>query len=50
VDHRKVESIVTSKVSMMPAGLIDTLKEEEIYDLIAYILSRGDPSSPMFSK
>jgi putative heme-binding domain-containing protein len=50
VDHRKVESIVTSKVSMMPAGLIDTLKEEEIYDLIAYILSRGDASSPMFSK
>jgi len=50
VDHRKVESIVTSKVSMMPGGLIDTLKEEEIYDLIAYILSRGDASSPMFSK
>ena len=50
VDHRKVETIVTSKVSMMPAGLIDTLKEDEIFDLLAYILSRGNPSGPMFAK
>jgi hypothetical protein len=50
VDHRKVETIVTSKVSMMPAALIDTLKEDEIFDLLAYILSRGNPSGPMFAK
>lgn len=50
VDHRKVETIATSKISMMPAGLIDTLQEGEIFDLIAYILSRGDAGLPMFSK
>jgi len=26
------------------------LKEEEIFDLLAYILSRGNPSGPMFAK
>lgn len=50
VDHRKVESINISKVSMMPAGLADTLKEEEILDLLAFMLSRGDNKSPMFAK
>jgi putative heme-binding domain-containing protein len=48
VNHKKVESITTSKVSMMPAGLLDTFKEDEILDLVAYLLSRGDPSNAMF--
>jgi putative heme-binding domain-containing protein len=48
VDRRKVESMETSKVSMMPTGLIDTFKEEEILDLMAYLLSRGDRNSKMF--
>jgi len=26
------------------------LKEDEIFDLLAYILSRGNPSGPMFAK
>lgn len=50
VDRKSVESIVTSKVSMMPAGLLDTLDEGEILDLMAYLLSRGDKASPMFTK
>ena len=50
VDHRKVETIATSKVSMMPAALIDTMKEDEIFDMLAYILSRGDAANPMFAK
>jgi putative heme-binding domain-containing protein len=48
VDRRKVESMELSKVSMMPEGLLDTFKEAEILDLIAYLLSRGDPQNPMF--
>jgi len=48
VNRKKVESIVTSKVSMMPAGLLDTLKEDEILDLVAFLLSRGDRKHAMF--
>src|SRR5579864_1107403 len=42
VDRKKIESMEQSKVSMMPTGLLDVLKEDEILDLIAYLLSRGD--------
>ena len=33
---------------MMPTGLLDTLKEDEILDLMAYLLSRGDRKHAMF--
>jgi putative heme-binding domain-containing protein len=48
VDAKKVEEQERSKVSMMPKGLLDTLKEDEILDLLAYLLSRGDRSHVMF--
>jgi putative heme-binding domain-containing protein len=48
VDSKKVESMETSKVSMMPEGLLDTFKEDEIVDLVAYLLSRGDRNHKMF--
>ena len=35
---------------MMPAGLLDTFKEDEIFDLMAYMLSRGDRANAMFKK
>ena len=35
---------------MMPAGLLDTFKEDEILDLVAYLLSRGDRNSDMFRR
>lgn len=41
IDRRRVETVEPSKVSMMPAGLVDMLKEDEILDLMAYLLSRG---------
>ncbi|MEZ6141279.1 MAG: c-type cytochrome [Zavarzinella sp.] len=52
VDIKKddVESMVDSKVSMMPVGLLDGLSEREVLDLYAYMLSRGDPGHPMFAK
>ena len=31
-------------------GLLDTLKEDEVLDLMAYLLSRGDRTSAMFKK
>ncbi len=48
VDQRKVESIEKSKISMMPEGLLDTFHEDEILDLVAYLLSRGDRNNKMF--
>jgi putative heme-binding domain-containing protein len=50
VNAKKVESIEKSKVSMMPTGLLDTFKEDEILDLMAYLLSRGDRNHKMFQK
>lgn len=50
VDRKLIESMKPSKVSMMPTGLIDTLGEDEVLDLLAYVLSRGDRTAPAFKK
>jgi len=49
VKREQVESIEPSKVSMMPEGLLNYFKEDEIQDLVAFLLSRGDRSAKMFS-
>jgi putative heme-binding domain-containing protein len=46
----EVKSIEPYKVSPMPEGLLNVLKEDEILDLMAFLLSRGDRNSPMFKK
>jgi putative heme-binding domain-containing protein len=48
VKRSDIESMESSNVSPMPEGLLNTFKEDEIQDLAAYLLSRGDPKSPMF--
>jgi putative heme-binding domain-containing protein len=48
VNVKKIDSIEKSKVSMMPRGLLDTFKEDEVVDLMAYLLSRGDRNHKMF--
>lgn len=50
VNRNQIESMKPSKVSMMPTGLVDTFKEDEVLDLMAYILSRGDRNSAAFKK
>lgn len=45
VRRADIESIEPSKVSMMPEGLLNSLREEEIQDLVAYLLLRGDPQN-----
>lgn len=37
-------------ISMMPPGLINPLNEEEVLDLLAYILSGGNPDDKAFKK
>src|SRR5206468_4774599 len=39
-----------SPVSTMPDGLLKALNENEVLDLLAYLLSRGDPGHAMFRK
>jgi putative heme-binding domain-containing protein len=48
VRRSDIESMEPSKVSMMPEGLVNSLKEDEIEDLVAYLLSRGDAQHAMF--
>jgi putative heme-binding domain-containing protein len=45
-----VEEVKPSLVSVMPEGLLKPLNEDEVLDLLAYLLSRGDPNNPMFRK
>jgi len=50
VDRTAIESQTPAKLSMMPTGLLNTLKEDEVLDLLAYLLSRGDRNHAMFQK
>lgn len=45
IDKDDVEEMQESKVSQMPLGLLNTLNEEELKDLMAYLLSGGNPRS-----
>ena len=45
-----IESRQVSPISLMPLGLINRMNHDEVLDLIAYILSAGDPKHPLFRK
>jgi hypothetical protein len=44
----EVLSIEPSGISMMPRGLLSTMEDSDILDLLAYLLSAGDGDDPMF--
>ena len=44
-----VEKREPSPISLMPANLLSPLNSNETLDLLAYLLSRGNPQDPMFS-
>ena len=48
VSRPQVESIEPSKVSPMPPGLLNLMQEDEVMDLLAYILSGGDRNHRAF--
>ena len=50
INRSNIASFKLSKQSMMPAGLLDVLKDDEVLDLMAYLLSRGDRNHTMFKK
>ncbi len=43
-----VEERLPAKVSLMPQGLLNRLSREEILDLVAYVVARGDQDHPLF--
>lgn len=49
LQRRRILRSYPSKTSMMPSGLLNALNEEEVLDLMAYLLSAGDPESPIFT-
>ncbi len=50
VKKSEVEEAKPSPVSLMPEGLLKQLNDNEVLDLLAYLLSRGDPQNPMFRR
>ncbi len=48
VPASEVVRVDESKVSAMPPGTINALNEEELKDLMAYLISGGNPESPVY--
>ncbi|MGK0197426.1 MAG: putative heme-binding domain-containing protein [Yoonia sp.] len=45
-----INSIEPSPISMMPPGLLATMKKDDILDLLAYLISGADPEHELFEK
>ena len=50
VQRPQVASIEPSKVSPMPPGLLNLMREDEVMDLLAYLISGGDRNHKVFNK
>ena len=50
LEQDDVNEMVVSKTSQMPTSLIDELNEEELRDLIAYLISGGNQKDSVFKK
>jgi putative heme-binding domain-containing protein len=46
----EVDEVKPSPVSLMPADLLKALNDDEVLDLLAYLLSRGDRNSVLFRR
>ncbi|MDX1566070.1 MAG: c-type cytochrome, partial [Phycisphaeraceae bacterium] len=50
IPARDVKKVEPSAISMMPPGLINGMNREEVKDLMAYLLSGGNPKHKVFKK
>ncbi|MFK5923967.1 MAG: c-type cytochrome [Verrucomicrobiota bacterium] len=48
IDRKDLKGQKESEVSMMPPGLTYSLSKDDVLDLLAYLLSQGNPDDPMF--
>ena len=45
-----VDQLLPSSTSLMPAKLLSQLNRDEVLDLLAFLMSRGNPADPVFTK
>ena len=50
VPKDSIESANPSRISLMPEGLLDSLNEDEVVDLLAFLMSRGNENDLIFKK
>jgi len=50
IPKSEVTEIGRSKVSIMPPGSLNMLNEDELKDLIAYLMAGGNEASPVYAK
>lgn len=50
IPKEEIDETSPSQVSIMPTDLLKPLNQNEVLDLLAYLLSRGDKKSGMFAK
>jgi len=48
LERAEISAAAPHALSRMPEGLLDVLEEEEILDLLAYVLAGGDPGDARF--
>jgi putative heme-binding domain-containing protein len=46
----KVKKVEPSQLSLMPPGMIFSMNQDELKDLVAYLISSGNPKHPAFQK
>ena len=46
----QVTDMKMSTVSLMPPGTINALNEDELKDLLAYLIAGGDPNNPIYTE
>ena len=50
ISKSEIEELQPSAVSLMPMDLLKPLNQDEVLDLLAYLLSRGDKGNAMFRR
>lgn len=50
ISKSEIDELQPSPVSIMPVDLLKPLNQDEVMDLLAYLLSRGDKGNAMFRK
>jgi putative heme-binding domain-containing protein len=50
IDRKEIEVMKPSQISPMPANLLALLTKDEVLDLLAYVLSGGEPTHDVFNK
>lgn len=50
IAKKDVSEIKVSEVSIMPMGTLNPLNEEELRDLIAYLMAGGNENSPVYTE